>query len=322
MRHRTQRSIPEYLNTTPTAAHDVPYGDVSSTTATSIRKPPDPQMWFSQAAYKGRGRAFDLESRLAIRSYTTSSGRCPTEGGLLMAVNHGPARLRTITNEAIAEATGHNHRAEPAPDGTGGPAGNARLTAWTGLLLLVLFAAELVTLLDVRTMITWHLAIGALLLPPALLKTASTGWRILRYYTGSRPYRDSGPPPLILRILGPLVVLTTIALLGSGLALVVAGPVGGRSPLVYLLGQRIDILTLHQAAFVTWAVVTGLHVLGRLIPALRLTVRPGTPGGVPGGYRRIAILMVTAAVAVVLAIVVVQAGHAWRTPSSYPFGRS
>jgi hypothetical protein len=230
-----------------------------------------------------------------------------------MAIKRATTRLRRITSEAIAEATGRDLRADAIVDGSGGPAGNARLTAWTGLLLLVLFAAELVTLLDVRQMITWHLAIGTVLVPPALLKTASTGWRILRYYTGSRRYRDSGPPPLILRALGPLVVLTTMALLGSGLALVVAGPRTGRGPQVDVLGQRIDILTIHQAVFAAWAVVTGLHVLSRLVPALRLTVRPAAAGGVPGGYRRVAILFVTAALAVPLAIVVVQAGHAWST---------
>ncbi|HEY9484617.1 MAG TPA: hypothetical protein VIR00_16810 [Micromonosporaceae bacterium] len=53
----------------------------------------------------------------------------------------------------------------------------------------MLFGAELVTLVDVRGWIDWHIVIGVLLIPPALVKTASMGWRIVRYYTGSRPYR-------------------------------------------------------------------------------------------------------------------------------------
>ena len=133
------------------------------------------------------------------------------------------SRLQDAGSETIAAALGRAHRADPVVPGTGGPAGNARLTAWTGLLLLVLFLAELVTLLDVRGLISWHLALGVALGPPALLKTTTTGWRIVRYYTGDRPYRQAGPPPVALRLLGPLVVGATLALLGTGLALVLLG---------------------------------------------------------------------------------------------------
>jgi hypothetical protein len=52
------------------------------------------------------------------------------------------------------------------------------------------------------------------LVPPALLKTASTGWRVVRYYRSGAPYRQAGPPPL-LRLLGPLLVAGTMALLGT-----------------------------------------------------------------------------------------------------------
>src|SRR5215471_4616849 len=128
--------------------------------------------------------------------------------------------LRSLTDPVVAEATGRTHRPDEALPG-GGPAGNARLTAWVGLVLLALFLAELVTLLDVRGLVSWHVAIGLLLIPPAIVKTVSTGWRIARYYTGSRPYRDAGPPPLLLRILGPLVVFSTLAVLASGLVLIV-----------------------------------------------------------------------------------------------------
>ena len=82
-----------------------------------------------------------------------------------------------MTAELLAEAAGKGNRSDPVLPTTGGPAGNARLTAWTGLLLLVLFLAEVVTLLDVRGLLSWHVVLGTLLVPPALLKTASTGWR-------------------------------------------------------------------------------------------------------------------------------------------------
>jgi hypothetical protein len=61
--------------------------------------------------------------------------------------------LTKLAAELVDEATGRSHRSDAATGRTGGPAGNARLTAWPGLLL-VLFLAELVTLLDVRGLIS------------------------------------------------------------------------------------------------------------------------------------------------------------------------
>jgi hypothetical protein len=144
----------------------------------------------------------------------------------------------------------------------------------------VLFLAERVTLLDVRGLISWHIAIGALLLPPALLKTATTGWRIARYYLGDADYRAAGPPPTLLRLLGPLVVASTPGVLGTGVALVLLGEATSRRTLLTAFGQRVDALTLHQATFAVWAVATGLHTLSRLVPALRaaLLPPPGTSG--------------------------------------------
>src|SRR5690242_1771743 len=125
--------------------------------------------------------------------------------------------LQRIGTDLLGEAAGRSHRRDAVLPRTGGPAGNARLTAWTGAILLVLFVAEVVTLLDVRGLIDWHVALGVLLVPPALLKVASTGWRFLRYYTRGRPYVEAGPPIVPLRLLGPLVIVFTLGLLGSGL---------------------------------------------------------------------------------------------------------
>jgi len=217
--------------------------------------------------------------------------------------------LRELTADVLAEATLRRHRAEPVVPGGGGPAGNARLTAATGLVLLVLFLAELVTLLDVSGLIGWHVAIGVLLVPPALLKTATTGWRIARYYGGRRAYRLSGPPPMLLRWLGPLVVLSTLGLLGSGLALIALGPSASRSTLLDALGQQVDAVTVHQAFFVGWAAVTGLHTLARLGPALALA---GRPSGVPGERRRLAALIMTLVIAVIAAILLLGTANPWR----------
>ena len=218
--------------------------------------------------------------------------------------------IRSLTEPVVAEAIGRTHRHDEALPG-GGPAGNARLTAWVGLVLLVLFAAELFTLLDVRGLVSWHVAVGIALIPPALVKTGTTGWRIVRYYTGNRPYRRSGPPPVLLRVLGPLVVLTTLAVLATGVLLIVIGSSGGRQTLATVAGHTLDLTFLHKAAFVLWIGATGLHVLARLVPAMQLTMvrltSPRPAGAVPGRYRRGGVIVVTLVAAAIAAVVTVAA---------------
>lgn len=209
----------------------------------------------------------------------------------------------------VETAAGRAHRRDPVTGVTGGPAGNARLTAWLGLTLLALFLAELVSLLDVRSMITWHIAVGAVLIPPSLLKTATTGWRIFRYYTGATDYVHAGPPPLLLRLLGPLVIVGTLALLGTGVLVGVLGPDSGRQPLV--AGAGISPLTLHQASFIVWGVATGLHVLARTVPATRLVLtRPAQT--VPGAARRGGALVASLVAGALLVPLLLAASHNWR----------
>jgi hypothetical protein len=223
-----------------------------------------------------------------------------------------PEWRRTL-GATLAEASGGDRRKDPRLPRTGGPAGNARITAWTGFLLLVLSLAELVTLLDVHALISWHVVLGALLLPPALLKTASTGWRIVRYYTGNRVYRTAGPPPLLLRILGPFVVAATLGLLVSGIVLVALGPDGSQRQLVTFLGQRVDWVSVHQGLFVVWGVLTGLHVLGRLLPAVGIVVtRPAAGDRVAGRIARGVVLAATIAVAALTAALLLAAAPSWR----------
>ena len=82
----------------------------------------------------------------------------------------------------------------------------------------VLLAAEGVTILQVRRLITPHVFIGMLLVPPILLKMGSTFWKFARYYSGSPAYRRKGPPLLALRVLGPFVVVLTLTVVASGIA--------------------------------------------------------------------------------------------------------
>jgi hypothetical protein len=67
-------------------------------------------------------------------------------------------------------------------------------------------------------LLTEHVFIGLLLVPPVLLKTGSTLWRFARYYLGDPAFRRKGPPPVLLRLLGPFVILLTLAVLATGVA--------------------------------------------------------------------------------------------------------
>jgi hypothetical protein len=226
--------------------------------------------------------------------------------------------LRSVGVEAIddvlEEAVGRRHRPDPVLGRTSGPAGNAQLTAWTGLLLLALAVVELVTLVDVHGLLSWHVVVGVLLAAVAVLKIASTGWRFVRFYGRSRPYRQAGPPPTLLRILGPLVVLGTVAVLTTGLWLIAVGPESGRRSLLTLLGQRIDLLSLHQASFIVFAVAAGLHLLARFVPAVVLATERGhrDDGRLRGRGPRIAVLVAALAAGALAAALILPAAAPWR----------
>jgi hypothetical protein len=125
--------------------------------------------------------------------------------------------------------------------------------------LLALLAAEGVTVLRVRALLSLHVFIGMILVPPVLLKIGSTTWRFIQYYRGAPAYRRKGPPPPLLRVLGPVVTILTVVLLASGIGLVV-GP--------YSL--RHSMLFLHKASFLLWFGAMTIHVLGHLLETARL----------------------------------------------------
>lgn len=226
----------------------------------------------------------------------------------------------SLIQDAWSAASGRAHRADEAAPGTGGTAGNAALSAWTGLLLLVLFAAEGITVLSVNSMMTWHVILGALIVPPLLLKIGSTGWRMISYYTRRAAYLRSGPPPMLLRLLGPLVVITSVVLLGSGVVLILIGQTRSRDVLFTLATFRIDWISIHQASFFAWFAVMTLHVIGRFVPALQIASdRMRRPRAVPGITSRMTAVAASAALGVVLALVLVKAEGSWQTGLRHDF---
>jgi hypothetical protein len=145
-----------------------------------------------------------------------------------------------------------SYRTRHRRDTTGGAAGNERLTALSGMVLLALFAAEGVTILSVRRLLTLHFFLGMLLIGPVVLKACSTIYRFLRYYGRAAEYRRKGPPALLLRLLGPVVLLTSVSVIGTGVMLAVTGP-----------GARMWLL-LHKASFVLWFGAMTVHVLAHV----------------------------------------------------------
>lgn len=133
-----------------------------------------------------------------------------------------------------------------------GVAGNGRLTAALGALLLVLLAAEGATIPLIGQLREEHILIGMLLLGPVAAKLASTGYRFARYYLGAPAYVRKGPPQFALRLLAPGVVFTTVALFGTGVALLI---VGGNGELSFL----------HEVSFVAWFALMTIHVLGHVL---------------------------------------------------------
>ena len=150
--------------------------------------------------------------------------------------------------------------------------GNERLTAAAAVVLLILLAVEGATIVFLRQLMSVHLFVGALLIPPVLVKLGSTGYRFVRYYAGDAVYRAKGPPPIALRALGPFVVVLTVLVLASGIVLMVAGP-----------SAKDSLLPVHKISFIVWVVFMGVHVLGHVLELPR-AVRAdlGRTADVPG----------------------------------------
>jgi hypothetical protein len=183
---------------------------------------------------------------------------------------------------------------------TGGTDGNRLLTGSTAAVLLALLAAEGVTVLAIRQLLSVHVFLGMLLIPPVLLKLASTGYRFARYYTGSRPYLLEGPPYPALRLLGPIVVLSTVALFATGVALIALGP------------GRGNVLGLHKASFIVWLVAMSAHVLAHIPRVPGLAAADWRRGNtVPGASLRRWLLAGSIVAGLILALLTVHLADAW-----------
>ena len=137
---------------------------------------------------------------------------------------------------------------------------NARLTGLTGIVVLVLLLAELATVvLGARSVLTLHVAIGLILVPPVLVKLASTTWRMVNYYLGAPAYTRRGPPAMLARVLGPFLTVAIVLVLVSGLSLLL-GP----------SSTHHTALQAHKVAFYVALLLIVAHVALHLPQAVRL----------------------------------------------------
>jgi hypothetical protein len=185
-----------------------------------------------------------------------------------------------------------------------GVAGNARLTGGAAALLLVLLAAEGATIPFIGPLIGPHIFIGMLLIPPVLLKLASTGYRFARYYSGNPPYRRKGPPQAAMRLLAPGVVATTLALFATGVWLLVEGP------------RNNTVVFLHKASFIAWVVLMSVHVLGHLLELPRLATPDwrragGREAALAGSGMRVSLLLASLFVGLIVALATLSPAAPW-----------
>jgi hypothetical protein len=144
-------------------------------------------------------------------------------------------------------------------------------------VLFVLLVAEGITIVHMRGLLSAHMFIGLVLIPPVMVKLGSTGYRMVSYYVGSRAYRLKGAPLLPLRLMAPVLVASTLAVLTSGVALLIAGH------------KSSTALTIHKLSFIAFGVLFAVHFLAyvpRVVRSLRADWGAARRRAVPGAGAR------------------------------------
>jgi hypothetical protein len=196
-------------------------------------------------------------------------------------------------------------RAQPR---RGGVAGNARLTGGAAAMLLVLLALEGATVPLIGSLRGPHIFIGMLLIPPVLLKLGSTGYRFVRYYTRNPSYVRKGPPHLLMRLLAPGVIVTSLVLFATGVLLLMDGPGSG------------SLKFLHKVSFILWFALMTVHVLGHVfeVPALAMPdwrSKGGHEAALAGSGLRLALLGTALLAGLALALATYHLAGPWLASS-------
>lgn len=137
-------------------------------------------------------------------------------------------------------------------------------------MLIVLGLVVVATASYARALLPIHVFVGILFLGPLAVMIGSTGYRFLSYYMGSPAFAVRGKPVLGLRLIAPLLLVTTFLVVASGLALLVTGP---------------RLLVVHVFSAIAWLPLIAIHALAheRRVPRLIADDwtwdRPAPPSG-------------------------------------------
>jgi len=142
-----------------------------------------------------------------------------------------------------------------------------------------------------------------LLIVPFVVKLASTGYRFTRYYTHNEPYRRHGPPHIALRLVAPALVLASIVVFATGVALLIAGP------------GHPWLAKAHQVSFVVWGAAFAPHALAYAWRTPRLAAADWRAHDTPasGSLTRRLLLLGALISGLVLALATLPLAHPWLT---------
>ncbi len=190
-------------------------------------------------------------------------------------------------------------------------AANARLTGSTGLVLLLLFAVQVGTVvIGVKTHVTLHVFVGLLLVPPLLVKIASVARRFIGYYRHERAFQRRGAPPLPLRVLGPVLLGTTLLLFITGIT--------------ELLAPTVVVSKIHDVSAYLWLVLVLAHLAGHARDIRGIAIRDWLPrarAAVPGAALRQVAILASLAVGLALALSLVAHVGTYRNEVSHQGSR-
>jgi hypothetical protein len=209
-----------------------------------------------------------------------------------------------LDDESPVRPSGQSHSSERKVDEQSAVVGNERMTALAGAVLLVLILVELVSTAILHTLLSIHVFVGVLLAGPLIVKLGSTGWRFLRYYTGAPAFVRRGPPHLVLRVMAPLLIATTLVVIGSGIGLVVTGP--------RFAGP---LLPLHGFSVLVWLPLIALHVFAHTWRVPRLVAddwrNPSGKSNTSGRGRRLVVNLGALLVGTIAAILLFPGAAPW-----------
>jgi hypothetical protein len=213
-------------------------------------------------------------------------------------------KSRKLDDKSPVRPLGQTHTSKRKGDEQSAVVGNERMTAVAGAVLLVLILVELVSAVILHTLLSIHVFVGVLLAGPLIVKLGSTGWRFLCYYTGSPAFVRRGPPHLALRVMAPLLIATTLVVIGSGIGLVVTGPLSAGL-----------LLPLHGFSVLVWLPLLALHVFAHTWRVPRLVAddwsEPSDKSNVSGRGRRLVVNLGALLAGAVAAILLFPGASPW-----------